>query len=182
MSVFSAPLERDNMSDIPVIQYADDTLIIMNASQRDLFCIKGILHSFSPATGLKINFHKSCLLPINLDTVKASQLAAIFGCQVGTFPFTYLGLPMSLTKPKVKDYIPLITKIERRSNATSTWVSMAGRFTLVNSTFSAMPIFAMCTLKLLYSVINTIDHIRRDCLCRGNNESAHRNPLIAWER
>jgi hypothetical protein len=95
-------------------------------------------------------------LPINLDTVKAGQLAAIVGCQVGTFPFTYLGLPMSLTKPKVKDYLPLITKIERRSNATNTWVSMAGRLTLVNSTFSAMPIFAMCTLKLPSFVINTL--------------------------
>jgi hypothetical protein len=30
---------------------------------------------------------------------------------------------------------------------TNTWLWMAGRLTLVNSTFSVMPIFAMCTLK-----------------------------------
>jgi hypothetical protein len=154
----------------------------MKASQRDLFCLKGIFHSFSLATGLKINFHKSCLLPINLDTVKTGQLAIVFGCQLGTFPFTYLGLPMGLTKPKVKEYLPLITKIERRLNANNTWFSMARRPTLVKSTFSAMHIFAMCTLKLSSSMINVIDHIRRDCLWRGNNESAHQNPLIGWEK
>jgi hypothetical protein len=142
IGVFSAPLERDNMPDFPIIQYIDDTLIIMKVFQIVLFCLKGILHSFSPATGLKINFHKSCLLSINLDTVKTGQLAIVFGCQVGDFPFTYLGLPMGLTKPKIKD-LPLISKIERRLNATGTWLSMAGRLTLVNSTFSAMPIFAI---------------------------------------
>lgn len=164
MGILSAPLENISPSDFSVIQYADDTLIIMKVSQRELFCLKGIMHSFSLSTGLKINFHKSCLLPINFDATKTTQLAAMFGCQIGTFPFTYLGLPMGLTRPKIKDYLPLITKVERRHNATSTWLSMVGWLTLVNSTFSTMPIFAMCTLKLLVMVINAIDHVRRDCL------------------
>jgi hypothetical protein len=129
------------MSDFPIIQYANDTLIIMKAYQRDLFCLKGIFHPFLLATGFRINFHKSCLLPINLDTVKNGQLAAMFGCQVGASSFTYLGLPMDHTKSKIKDYLPFISKIDRRLNATNTWLSMAGRLTLVNSTFSAMSIF-----------------------------------------
>jgi hypothetical protein len=52
----------------------------------------------------------------------------------------------------------------------------------VNSTFSAMLIFVMCTLKLLTTVINDIDRIRRDFLWRGNNDNAHRNPLISWDK
>jgi hypothetical protein len=47
---------------------------------------------------------------------------------------------MGLTRPKIKEYLPLITKFERRLNAISSWLSMAGRLTLVNSTFSAMHI------------------------------------------
>jgi hypothetical protein len=147
MGILSAPTKSTTPSDFPVIQYVDDTLIIMKASQRELFCLKGILHSFSILTGLKINFHKSCLLPINLDVTKTIQLAAVFGCQVGTFPFTYLGLPMGLTRPKVKDYLPLITKVERRLNAIGSWLSIAERLTLVNSTFSVMPIFACAPLR-----------------------------------
>jgi hypothetical protein len=129
-----------------------------------LFYLKGILHSFSISTGLKINFNKSCLLPINLDAFKSDQLATIFGCQIGSFSFTYMGLPMGLTKPRIKDYLPLINKVERRLNATNIWLSMAGRLTLVNPTFSAMPIFAICTLKLSVTVIDDIDCVRRNFL------------------
>jgi hypothetical protein len=141
--------------------------------------LKGILHSFSTSTGLKINFNKSCLLPINLDASKTAQFTAVFGCQIGSFPFTYLDLPMGILKPRIKDYLPLINKIERRLNSTSFWLSMVGRLTLVNSTFSVMPIFVLCTLKLPATVIGAIDRVRRDCLWRGCNENAHHNPLIS---
>jgi hypothetical protein len=130
-------------------------------------------------TGLNINFDKSCLLPINLDHQKVVHLAAVFGCRIGTFPFTYLGPPLGITKPTIKDYLPLINIIERRLNSTNLWLSLAGRLTLINSTFFAMPIFAMCTPKLPAAVIKNIDQIRRICLWKGNSDVAHNNPLIS---
>jgi hypothetical protein len=39
-----------------------------------------------------------------------------FDCQTGSFPFAYLGLPMGLTRPKVDDFLPLISRCERRLN------------------------------------------------------------------
>jgi hypothetical protein len=61
-------------------------------------------------------------------------------------------------------------------------VSIARRLTLVNSTFSTMPIFSMCTLKILVTIINAIDRIRRDYLWCGSDENAHRNPQVAWDK
>jgi hypothetical protein len=153
----------------------------MKASQRELFCLKGILHSFTQSTGLKVNYSKSCLLPINIGNEEASQLAATFGCQVGSFPFTYLGLPMGTTKPRVEHYLPLMNTVERRITATATWLSMTGRLTLVNSCISSLPTYAMCTLQLPITVINIIDRARKDCLWRGNDINAKRKPLIAWK-
>ena len=103
-------------SDFPVIQYADDTLIILEASATQLFFLKGVLQSFSDSIGLKINFSKSMMVPINLKIEKLNHLARTFGCQTGSFPFTYLGLPMGLTRPKVDDFLPLTSKCERRLN------------------------------------------------------------------
>jgi hypothetical protein len=34
---------------------------------------------------------------------------------VDSDPFTYLGLPMGTTKPKVEHFSPLVSKIERRN-------------------------------------------------------------------
>jgi hypothetical protein len=91
----------------------------MQACDSQLLHLKEILHMVSLSNGLRVNYHKSCLVPINVDSEKASILANVFGCVVGAFPFTYLGLPMGLTKPQVKDYAPLICRIERRLSANS---------------------------------------------------------------
>jgi hypothetical protein len=72
----------------------------MKASQCELFSLKEILNFFAIAMGLKVNNIKSCLLSITLNIERATHLAAIFGCQIGSFPFTYLGLLMGITRPK----------------------------------------------------------------------------------
>ena len=180
MGLLSNPLHPTSAHDFPVVQYADDTILIMKASQQELFYLNGILHSFSESTGLKVNHSKSCLIPINIHQEKAEQLAAVFGCQLGSMPFTYLGLPMGTTKPKVEDYAPLISKVERRLSATSYWLSTAGKLTLVDAVLTAMPTYAMCTLKLPATVIKAIDRARKDCLWRKNDGSG--KPLIAWSK
>ena len=49
------------------------------------------------------------LVPINMEEQAASFLAQSFGCQVGSLPFTYITLPLGTTKPKVIDFLPMVT-------------------------------------------------------------------------
>ena len=105
----------------------------------------------------KINFSKSMLVPINLPVDQASILAASFGCELGKLPFTYLGLPFGLTKPKIVDFLPLVNKCERRLSCTSSLLSQAGRLEVTNSIFTALPMFFMCTFKLHKTVIEQVD-------------------------
>lgn len=88
------------------------------------------------------------MLPINVSPKKMENLSNTFGCQIGTFPFTYLGLPMGTTKPKVEDYAPLMDKIERRLSACSSLLTYSGRLQMVKSVISSTATYAMCTLKL----------------------------------
>jgi hypothetical protein len=53
------------------------------------------------------------MVPINIEDSKFDLLAQTFGCSKGILPFTYLGLPLGLTKSKVQDVLPLISKCER---------------------------------------------------------------------
>jgi hypothetical protein len=59
------------------------------------------------------------LVPINIERNKTAALAQAFGCSVGSLPFSYLGLPLGLTKPKVVDFLPMETRCERRLSSTS---------------------------------------------------------------
>src|SRR4051812_32623830 len=42
--------------------------------------------------------------PINISEQRLQDLAQLFGCQMGKLPFTYLGLPMGTTRPKMADF------------------------------------------------------------------------------
>lgn len=65
------------------------------------------------STGLKVNYHKSCMIPLNVPSAKAESLAGLFGCSIGYLPFTNLGVPLGTTRPKVMEFAPLIHRIER---------------------------------------------------------------------
>jgi hypothetical protein len=175
-------LSADPSNDFPIIQYADDTILVMKASQRELFCLKGLLQSFTESTGLKVNYSKSQMIALNMSQEQAAILSSTFGCQLGTLPFTYLGLPMGTTKPRVEDYMPLMDKIERRLTSTSAFLTQAGRLQLVNSVLSSLPTYAMCSLKIPVAVLDFINRARRHCLWRGSDANAKGRSLAAWPK
>jgi hypothetical protein len=76
----------------------------MEGCVTQLESLKGILNTFTLATGLKVNFSKSMMVPINMTEEKLDLLSTGFGCTKGSLPFTYLGLPLGTTKPKVEDF------------------------------------------------------------------------------
>jgi hypothetical protein len=175
------PFPQNPSTPFPIVQYADDTIIGMKACEFQLLILKDILLKVTLSNGLKVNFHKSCLVPINIDDNHASLLANAFGCVVGSFPFTYLGLPLGLTKPQVKDYAPLICRIERKLSASSQFLTYAGRLQLINSVISSLPTYFMCTLKLPATVIENIDKHRRNCLWRDKEFSHKGYNRAAWD-
>ena len=154
----------------------------MKASQRELFTLKGLLESFDQSTGLRVNYMKSCLVPLDLSHDKARQLAGVFGCKLETLPFTYLGLSLGTTKPRVQHFGFIMNKVERRLTATSNFLSHAGTLELVNSVIFSLPTYAMCTLQLPGSVIDYIERARRHCLWRASDSNARMKPLVAWPK
>lgn len=99
--ILKHPLCDNFQDDYPIVQYADNILLILPGDARVPFNLKGLLRSFSDSTGLHVNFAKSFLVPINMNTDRATHLANTFGCQVGGMPFTYLGLPLGTAKPTI---------------------------------------------------------------------------------
>jgi hypothetical protein len=125
--ILRLPLPNACGTDFPVIQYADDTILILDACPKQLFFLKAMLNSFAESIGLHVNYHKSNIYPINASDQKLAILANTFPCKVGAMPFTYLGLPLGLKKPNLGAFLPLIQKIERRLVSTSVFLSHASR-------------------------------------------------------
>ena len=178
--ILSLPIALPRCQDFSILQYADDTLTFMKADARELFFLKAMLNSFAESTSLKVNFDKSMMVPINVANDKLEILAKTLGCSKGFLPFTYLGLPLSLTRPTVADYWPLISRCERRLVSISSFLSQTGRLQLTNVVFSALPTFAMSTYLLPKTVIKQIDKFRKHYLCRGSDVNSRKPPKAAW--
>jgi hypothetical protein len=52
------------------------------------------------ATRLNINFHKSEVLCFNKGKDEENDYISLFGCESGSFPFKYLGIPIHFRKLK----------------------------------------------------------------------------------
>jgi len=117
-----------------VLQYADDTLILLKGAPSAVSHLKIILDQSAAATSLSINYNKSTAVPISggagdgprlgplslpvlgqcsFDESVTSQCIEILGCRKEGFPQTYLGLPLSATKLPVSSFAPYICKTDR---------------------------------------------------------------------
>jgi hypothetical protein len=58
MNLLTPPIPQPT-DDFPIVQYADDTLMVMQVDVRQLFFLKALLNSFAESTDLKVNYRKS---------------------------------------------------------------------------------------------------------------------------
>ena len=119
--------------DFPIILYADDTIIILSAVEDRLVALKNMLHIFQQSTGLKVNFAKSSMVPINIELADAQRLSNILGCKLEQLPFTDLGLPLGTTRPRIVDVMPLVDSVERRLYVSSVVLNQGSRLQLLTS-------------------------------------------------
>jgi hypothetical protein len=106
LGILQLPIPSNDGAGFPIIQYADDTIILLQASQKQLLCLKALLETFALSTGLRVNYAKSGMVPHNITDEKARLMIGDFGCSLQEMPFTYLGLPMGTSRPKVEHYAP----------------------------------------------------------------------------
>jgi hypothetical protein len=180
----STPMKYGSCPDFLVIQYADDTLIVLPADAKQLICLKAILHTFSESTGLRVNYQKSNMYPINMDSERLVHFASTLNFKTGSFPFTYLGLPLGITKPTLEYFLPMVSRVDRRLCGIADFLNYGGKLELVKSVLSSLPIFFMCYLEIPVTILEQMVKYMRHCLWRKKNQDvqARGNALISWDK
>ncbi|KAK1311312.1 hypothetical protein QJS10_CPA08g00744 [Acorus calamus] len=88
---------------VALVQYADDTLMLFEATEADARATHFITFCFELVSGLSLNWSKSALLAVNVPEPQRQALARIVGCEVRDFPARVLGLPLSRGRLKKED-------------------------------------------------------------------------------
>ena len=106
--------------------------------------MKLLLCAFEQLSGLKINFHKNEVFCFGQAKEVEDQYAQLFGCQIGSYPFKYLGIPMHYRKLSDADWKIIEERFERKL---SSWkgkhMSVGGRLVLINSVLSSLTMFML---------------------------------------
>jgi hypothetical protein len=97
------------------LQYADDTIIMIQPNDLAVANLKYILLCFERISGLRINFHKSEVMVMGVDQEEGPRIAHMLNCKHDSFPLSYLGLPISDRALTAADWGPLSAKVGKRA-------------------------------------------------------------------
>lgn len=154
--------------EVAILQFADDTLLIAEATLQNVLTMKCILRCFELASGLKVNFTKSCCVGLNIPDDDIRMFASILHCKIMNPPFVYLGIPIGGNPRRAILWQPILTKMRKRL---STWkqktLSVGGRVCLINSVLTALPLFFLSFFRAPKGVLRNAKRIMRTFLWGG---------------
>ena len=140
------------------LQYVDDKILFLDNNINMALNLKWMLTCFEQMSGMRINYHKSDLIPINISEGQANLFAQVFCCKLGTFPFKYLGVPLHHSKLRREDIQPVIDKILK---GIAGWrgklLSYRARLILLQTCIASIPLYLLSIIKFPKWAINMIN-------------------------
>lgn len=157
--------------DYNLLQFANDTLIVGEASWDNLWKMKALLRGFQMVSILSVNMSKSKLYGVGIKE-QFMQIASIFlNCKTDVLPFKFLGIVVGTNPRRVEAWDTVVNQMRRKL---ASWkgrhLSIGGRVTSVNSILCNMSIYSLSFYKALVRVIHTIRSIQRQFIWQGCEE------------
>jgi hypothetical protein len=161
--------------------FADDTLVFSGASRVQVQAIGDLLVCFELVFGLKVNLAKSVLVPVG-EVNDVGALAEVLGCEVGSLPITYLGMPLG---SRFKDKACWNEVVEKSIRTLASWkrlyLSKGGQIALIKSTLSNFPTYLLSLLPIPAAVAKRIVSIQCGFLWGGMGEE-FKFHLVNWRK
>ncbi|KAG6674481.1 hypothetical protein I3842_15G044700 [Carya illinoinensis] len=178
---FSIGSPNGGSINISHLLFADDALIFCEADHNQVRLLKALLLCFEAASGLKVNFNKSEMVPIG-GVQHLRQLANTLGCKIAALPMSYRGLPLGVASRAASVWDIVIEKVERRlAGWKRMYLSKGGRTILIKSTLSNLPTYYLSLFPIPTSVALRIEKLQRDFLWGGIAEE-FKFQLVRWRK
>jgi hypothetical protein len=163
------------------LQYADDTMILLQNTESGIRNLKFILLCFELLSGMKINFHKSEVIVMGASPEEEERVSRLLNCKRGSFPFTYLGFTMSDHKLSIADNEPLVAVVGKRAAPwQGRFMSSAARLTLIDACLSNLPMHTMGLFLLADGTHAGFDKHRNRFFWEGQG-TKKKYHLVKWQ-
>jgi hypothetical protein len=153
---------------ISFLQYADDTILFLEHDIAKAINMKLILCIFEQLSGLKIN-HKSEIFSFGKAKDMEDQYKPIFGCEFGTLPLKYLGIPVHYRRLRNAERNPIEKRFASKLGCwRSKMMSYGDRLVLINSVLTSLPMFMLSFLEIPIGVRKRLDYYRYNFFWQSN--------------
>ena len=146
---------------VSILQYADDTILFMEHDLEKALNMKLILCIFEQLPGLQINFYKSEIFCFGKAKEVEDQYRLLFGCESGSYPFRYLGIPIHFRKLKNREWKLIEDRFEKKlASWAGKLLSYGDRLILINSVLTSLPMFMLSFFEVPIGVRKRLDLFR----------------------
>nr|XP_009759435.1 PREDICTED: uncharacterized protein LOC104211974 [Nicotiana sylvestris] len=143
--------------------------------------LTSLLCFLKPCQVSYINMSQSIIFLVNV-VPELEEFADIIYCNIGSFPTSYLGLPLGASQRSTEIWNVVVEKFEKRlASWQHQYLFLGGRLTLTNSVLDNIPTYFMSLFPMPVKVQKQLDKIRRSFLWEGNS-SSHKFHLVKWAK
>ncbi|XP_031111969.1 uncharacterized protein LOC116015942 [Ipomoea triloba] len=167
---------EDTLKDI------DDLILFGEATMEQPIEVNNCLRAFCAASGQKVSLPKSSVFfSRNTNPDLQQRISETLGMLVVSDMGKYLGVPSHHGRLSKESFSGIIDRIRAKlAGWKSKSLSLAGRYTLVQSVLTSIPYYTMQTTLLPKGVVLAIERITRDFLW-GSKEGERKCHLVKWE-
>jgi hypothetical protein len=143
--------------------YANAAALFINPIREDIFAVQEILNLFGNASGLRTNLDKCVAYSVACEGLDLDSVLEDFGGNQGSFPCSYLGLPLGAKKPKRVEVQPLLDRAHGRlKGGRGKMMSFKGRLVLINSVIIATSTYFLTAFPPTPWLSKQFDKLRRN--------------------
>ncbi|XP_074266065.1 uncharacterized protein LOC141588526 [Silene latifolia] len=162
--------------------FADDLLLFWRGDRPSIITILRGFATFSVASGLEMNKDKSDIYFNGMSPGDVEFVLRIYGFQEGSFPFRYLGIPISHKRMAIGDCTRLVEKVVERIRGWGTRkLSYARRLVLVKAVLTQLHSFWTRILVIPTTVLDGIEQICHNYLWSGA-DSYLKSHVVSWDK
>jgi len=103
-----------NSAMVSHLQFADDMLLVGVQCWANVRALRVVFSLFAVMSSLKVNFHKSLLVGVNIADSWLNEVASILNCKLGKVPLMYLGLSIAGDPRRLAFWDPVLNTIKSR--------------------------------------------------------------------
>lgn len=162
------------------VLFADDVMVFLQGNSNHLRALMSFMDEYAMNSGQVVNKAKSLLFLGKFAMPRLNRIRRILGIEIGNLPFTYLGVPIFVGRPKSEYLLPIADKIRCKLNS---WkgkqLSQAGRMQLIDSVVQSHLTYSFQVYEWPKALLKKVQRWIRNFFWNGD-PLKDGSALIAW--